>query len=301
MGRIAVSAKLITQDQLLEALRAQDHMGKTKRLGDILIELGYISQAQLEWLLRAQATLVERQHQAEAAAQQQTQVEQQKSFAESGSSTMPPGGTPARPAPGPAPASQPTPAAASSPTGERRLDRILAKAFQLHASDVHVHTGLPIQMRVAGRLLTASGAPLEPAQSESLILEILTESERAHFTAHNDLDFAYTLAGVGRFRGNVYRQRRGVDAVFRPIPLEPPTLDDLGLPRSLAKLTGYHQGLVLVTGPAGCGKSSTMAALINLINEDRADHIITVEDPIEFAHHSKTCVVNQRQVRKHTG
>jgi twitching motility protein PilT len=92
-----------------------------------------------------------------------------------------------------------------------------------------------------------------------------------------------------------------VDAVFRPIPLEPPTLEDLSLPSSLAKLTGYHQGLVLVTGPAGCGKSSTMAALINLINEDRPDHIITVEDPIEFAHRSKMCVVNQRQVRKHTG
>jgi twitching motility protein PilT len=155
-------------------------------------------------------------------------------------------------------------------------------------------------MRVSGRLLKSSGAPMEPAQAEALILEILTESERAHFTAHNDLDFAYNIAGVGRFRGNVYRQRRGVDAVFRPIPLAPPTLEELSLPSSLAKLTGYHQGLVLVTGPAGCGKSSTMAALINLINEDRPDHIITVEDPIEFAHRSKTCVVNQRQVRKHT-
>jgi twitching motility protein PilT len=303
MGRIAVSAKLITQDQLLEALRAQDHMGATKRLGDILLELGYISQAQLDWLLRAQATLIERQHQAEAEAQRQTQIEQQKSFAENASGPAAPGGSTSRPTVAVAPSSPTGPAQvrAQSPSGERMLDRVLTKAIQLHASDVHVHTGLPIQMRVGGRLLKSNGAPLEPGQSESLILEILTESERAHFTAHNDLDFAYTLAGVGRFRGNVYRQRRGIDAVFRPIPLEPPTLDDLGLPSSLAKLTGYHQGLVLVTGPAGCGKSSTMAALINLINEDRPDHIITVEDPIEFAHRSKTCVVNQRQVRKHTG
>ncbi len=300
MGRIAVSAKLITQAQLLEALAAQDHMGATKRLGDILLELGYISQAQLEWLLRAQTTLIERQHQAEAEAQRQAQIEQQKSFAENAPTAAPPGESAPRPAAPQAPAS-PAQARALSPAGERMLDRVLTKAIQLHASDVHVHTGLPIQMRVGGRLLKSNGAPLEPAQSESLILEILTESERAHFTAHNDLDFAYTLAGVGRFRGNVYRQRRGIDAVFRPIPLEPPTLDDLGLPSSLAKLTSYHQGLVLVTGPAGCGKSSTMAALINLINEDRPDHIITVEDPIEFAHRSKTCVVNQRQVRKHTG
>ena len=297
-GRIAVSAKLITQEQLLEALRAQDHMGKTKRLGDILLELGYISQAQLEWLLRAQATLVERQRQAEAEAQRQSQLEQQKSFPQSGSNAIPPSETLAKPTP--APAAPPAPAQATV-AAERKLDRVLTKAMQLHASDVHIHTGLPIQMRVGGRLLKANTPPLEPAQSESLILEILTESERAQFTDHNDLDFAYNIPGVGRFRGNVYRQRRGVDAVFRPIPLEPPTIDDLGLPSSLAKLTGYHQGLVLVTGPAGCGKSSTMAALINLINEDRPDHIITVEDPIEFTHRSKTCVVNQRQVRKHTG
>jgi len=271
-------------------------------LGDILLELGYISQAQLEWLVRAQATLVERQHQAEAETQRQTQVEQQKSFTQSGAIATPASEASARPTPA-APASPPVaaPAVQASPAGERKLDRILTKAMQLHASDVHIHTGLPIQMRVGGRLLKANSAPLEPAQSESLILEILTESERAHFTAHNDLDFAYNIAGVGRYRGNVYRQRRGVDAVFRPIPLEPPTLEDLSLPSSLAKLTGYHQGLVLVTGPAGCGKSSTMAALINLINEDRPDHIITVEDPIEFAHRSKMCVVNQRQVRKHTG
>jgi twitching motility protein PilT len=150
-------------------------------------------------------------------------------------------------------------------------------------------------------LIKANSPALEPAQSEALILEILAEDERAHFLAHNDLDFAYSIPGVGRFRGNVYRQRRGIDAVFRPIPLEPPTLEHLGMPSSLAKLTAFHQGLVLVTGPAGCGKSSTLAALINLINEDRPDHIITVEDPIEFVHQSKHCVVNQRQVRKHTG
>jgi twitching motility protein PilT len=193
---------------------------------------------------------------------------------------------------------------AASPTRPQgspaQLDQILTKAMQLHASDVHLHTGLPIQMRMSGRLLKSNGAPLEPAQSEALIMEILTESERAQFTAHNDLDFAYAIPGVGRFRGNVYRQRRGVDAILRPIPPEPPTLEQLGLPTSLARLTAFHQGLVLVTGPAGCGKSSTLAALINLINEERPDHIITVEDPVEFVHRSKSCVVNQRQVRKHT-
>jgi twitching motility protein PilT len=176
----------------------------------------------------------------------------------------------------------------------------LAQAVRLKASDVHVHSGAPIQMRVCGRLLPAKSPPLGPAEAERAIMEILDARQREHFMRHNDLDFAYTIPGVARFRGNAYRQQRGVDAVFRPVPTDPPTLEGLGLPRALARLTAYHQGMVLVTGPAGCGKSSTLAALVNLINEERRDHIITVEDPIEFLHPSKLCVVNQRQVVRHT-
>lgn len=324
LGRIAVSAKLISQEQLLEALHQQDHLGPSKRLGDILLELGYISRAQLDWLIRAQATLQERHRQAEVEEQRRAEAVRQESFTKSGSVAIPPAEpmrqivrpVPARPAPSepqkPAAVVAPSPQkpAAEAPAAAEatirtrapaQLDQILAKAMQLRASDVHLHAGLPIQMRISGRLLKSNSPPLEPARSEALIMEILTESERAEFTAHNDLDFAYSIAGVGRFRGNVFRQRRGIDAVFRPIPPEPPTLEDLGLPSSLAQLTAFHQGLVLVTGPAGCGKSSTLAALINLINEERPDHIITVEDPVEFVHTSKSCVVNQRQVRKHTG
>jgi twitching motility protein PilT len=321
LGRIAVSAKLISQEQLLEALRQQDHLGPSKRLGDILLELGYISRAQLDWLIRAQATLQERHRQAEAEEQRRAQAVRQESFTKSGSVAIPPTEPVraiVRPAPAPQPEQRqpPIPVAASAPKpaataaaaeatirsrAPAQLDQILAKAMQLRASDVHLHAGLPIQMRIGGRLLKSNSPPLEPARSEALVMEILSESERAEFTAHNDLDFAYAIAGVGRFRGNVFRQRRGIDAVFRPIPPEPPTLESLGLPSSLAQLTAFHQGLVLVTGPAGCGKSSTLAALINLINEERPDHIITVEDPVEFVHPSKSCVVNQRQVRKHTG
>jgi twitching motility protein PilT len=297
LGRIAVTARLITQDQLLEALQAQDHLGSTRRLGDILLELGYISQAQLDWLLQAQATMIERHRQAEAEAQRRALVEQERLLTDSGSLALPPDDRSIPAGVEEAPASPLQAATAFEP----ELHRILAAAMHMHASDLHIHAGLPIELRIAGRLLRCNMAPLEPGQAESLVLDILSPSEREHFAAHNDLDFAYVLPGVGRFRGNVYRQRRGIDAVFRPIPLEPPTLEDLGLPSTLARLTTFHQGLVLVTGPAGCGKSSTLAALINLINEDRPDHIITVEDPIEFAHVSKHCVVNQRQVRKHTG
>jgi twitching motility protein PilT len=307
LGRIAVSAKLITQDQLLEALRAQDHLGPTKRLGDLLLDLGYVSPAQLQWLLNAQQAYIQRQGQAEADAERSAGVDRQQSACADGTVAMPE--RQVRLAAAPATATSPAadsvpeqaPPAHAVPAAEPMLDRILAKAMQLHASDLHIHAGLPIQVRIGGRLRKANSAPLEPAQSESLILEILTPDDRAVFAAHNDLDFAYAIPGVGRFRGSVYRQRRGIDAVFRPIPPEPPTLEQLGLPSSLARLTSYHQGLVLLTGPAGCGKSSTLAALINLINEDRPDHIITVEDPIEFVHRSKNCVVNQRQVRKHTG
>src|SRR4029079_4772646 len=100
---------------------------------------------------------------------------------------------------------------------------------------------------------------------------------------------------------NVYRQQRGLDAVFRAIPVKPPSLAGLGMPESLARFANYHQGLVLLTGPAGCGKSSTLAAMIYLVNDSRRGHLITVEDPIELLHPSKLCVVNQRQVGRHTG
>jgi twitching motility protein PilT len=117
---------------------------------------------------------------------------------------------------------------------------------------------------------------------------------------HGQVDFAYTIPGVSRFRSNAYRQQRGVDVVFRAIPPTPPSLEGLGLPASLARFTDFHQGMVLITGPSGCGKSSTLAALINILNESRPDHIITIEDPIEVLHPSKRCVVNQRQVGRHT-
>src|SRR5229473_1729977 len=136
--------------------------------------------------------------------------------------------------------------------------------------------------------------------TEKILLEVLTAEQRKHFEENHDLDFAYSVSGVGRFRGNIYRQQRGIDGVFRPIPPSPPTLEELGLPQSLGRLTDFHQGLLLVTGPAGCGKSSTMAALVNLINEQRPDHVITVEDPIEYVHASKRAVINQRQVLTQT-
>lgn len=210
---------------------------------------------------------------------------------------------PAAPAPAPAPAASAP--AASAPAfkpheGPRMLDAILAHAVKLGASDVHVHSGAPIQARHNGILYPGKMSILDPASAQKMVTEVLTPDQFKQLTDRGEVDFAYTMPGVGRFRANAYRQRRGWDAVFRILPREPPTLASLGLPSVLERLTSFHQGLVLVTGPAGCGKSATLAALVNLINETRTDHILTVEDPIEIVHPSKKCLVNQRQVVRHT-
>ena len=149
-------------------------------------------------------------------------------------------------------------------------------------------------------MIEAEGQSADPTMAAAAIAEILSPTEREILERTGQVDLAYDAPGLGRFRANAYRQARGTDAVFRVIPPEPPTLESLGMPASLAKLADYHQGLVLVTGPAGCGKSATLAALVHQINASRRDHIITIEDPIEILHPSLSCVVNQRQVAKHT-
>jgi twitching motility protein PilT len=212
----------------------------------------------------------------------------------------------AAPAPAPAPAAVgPAPAAPPRPAFDletpRALDRLLEHALSVGASDLHVHSGAPLKIRVDGRMSDLAGDLLTARVAARMVDEILTPEQQAALRERGQVDFAYTLPGKGRFRSNAYRQQRGVDAVFRVIPHHPPSLGDLGLPTSLARLANHHQGMVLLTGPAGCGKSSTLAALLNIINEDRHDHIITIEDPIEYIHPSKKCVVNQRQVGPHTG
>jgi twitching motility protein PilT len=197
-------------------------------------------------------------------------------------------------------------AAAAAPwsggaAGKRQLDALLALAIERGASDVHLHSGAPIGLRLLGRLEDLDPQPLAPEVAARMIEEVLDDEQRAALARHGQIDFAHALPGRARFRGNAYRQQRGLDAVFRSIPSEPPTLHSLGLPESLARLADYHQGMVLITGPSGCGKSATMAALLSIINQTRTDHVITVEDPIEFLHPSLRAIVNQRQVGLHTG
>jgi twitching motility protein PilT len=169
------------------------------------------------------------------------------------------------------------------------------------ASDVHVHAGIPLRFRLHGAFVARDESPIPAERAEALVRAALTAEQLALLDERGQLDFALALPGIGRFRVNAFREQRGVDAVFRAVPAEPPTLEDLGLPASLAKFTNYHQGMVLITGPANCGKSSTLAALVRILNEERRDHILTIEDPIEYVHPSSRCVVNQRSVGPHTG
>jgi twitching motility protein PilT len=189
----------------------------------------------------------------------------------------------------------------AAPADVQRLHALLAEGVRRGASDVHLHATMPPMLRLHGTLAPLEGhAPLSPAETERLAQAALSDGQRTHFFAKHDLDFPYFARGLGRFRANAYRQQRGIDLVFRVIPLEVPSLKSLGLPESLAKLTSFHQGLILCTGPAGCGKSTTMAALLDIINRERSDHILTIEDPIEFIHPSRKCLVRQRQVVSHT-
>ena len=192
------------------------------------------------------------------------------------------------------------PSGVDAGAAHQRLETLMKNAVQVNASDLHIHSGSPIKLRVAGKFTDADDTILVPSEAEGILLASMDPDQRRRFEAQGELDYAYTMPEIGRFRANAYRHHRGVSGVFRLIPPRVPTLSDLGLPSSLAKLVNYHQGLVLVTGPAGCGKSSTLAAFVDILNEERRDHIISIEDPIEHLHPSKRCIVNQRQVNRHT-
>lgn len=179
------------------------------------------------------------------------------------------------------------------------LDAYLQEARNMGASDLHFQVGAAPFVRLHGEIVYLRHPVLTARDTEPRILEILDEVGRDVFERTNDHDLCY-VADHGRYRANVLRQRKGVDGVFRIIPEHIPTLEELHLPKIIQEFTKYRQGIVLLTGPAGCGKTSTMTALIDIINQTHRDHIVTVEDPIEFVIPSKNCNVNQRQVHRDT-
>jgi twitching motility protein PilT len=181
-----------------------------------------------------------------------------------------------------------------------RLDDLLRQMKQHGASDLHVTSGSAPYMRIHGDMVKLNYRNVTPETCQSLIFEILTEKQKEIFTEHWDLDLSYPLAGVGRFRVNVFMQRNGISSVFRLIPENIKTIEELDLPEQLNSLIDASEGLILVTGPTGSGKSTTLASLIHTINERKQSHIITIEDPIEFVHENRRCLISQRELASHT-
>jgi twitching motility protein PilT len=181
------------------------------------------------------------------------------------------------------------------------MEALLQEATSKGASDLHLSAGERPLLRLHGDLLRTEHAPLTPDDVRRLAHSIMTESQRAQLDAEHEVDFACELPGIGRFRVNVFVHSRGPGAVLRTIPTQIPSLESLGMPAVLKELCERERGLVLVTGPTGSGKSTTLAAMVDLINQTWDAHILTVEDPIEFVHPPKRCLVNQREVGPHTG
>jgi twitching motility protein PilT len=181
-----------------------------------------------------------------------------------------------------------------------QIDQFLRLLVQQKGSDLHLTVGSPPIMRLHGELTRIKFRDLSPTDMQALLHEIMTAPQKEEFERTNDIDFAYEVADVARFRVNVFRQRKGIGCVLRTIPSKVLSADELNLPDGVRRFCQLTKGLVLVTGPTGSGKSTTLAAMIDLINLTRPDHILTIEDPIEFVHPNKKGLVNQREIGNHT-
>jgi twitching motility protein PilT len=183
---------------------------------------------------------------------------------------------------------------------ETHIDDLLRHVVEKGASDLHVCVGVPPIIRVDGQLLPLNYERFGPMDTQRMVYDILSDEQIQRFEAQWELDFSYSLGRVARFRVNIYKDRGYVAAAFRLIPAKIPTIRDLMLPLVLEDLTRKPRGMILVTGPTGSGKSTTLAAMTNQINNERSCHIITIEDPIEYLHHHKYSVINQREVGQDT-
>ena len=180
------------------------------------------------------------------------------------------------------------------------LHQLLKTMCAEGASDLHITSGTPPQLRIDGKLYPMDLPPLTPTDTKQMCYSILTDTQKHRFEEENELDLSFGVKGLSRFRANVFVQRGTVAGAFRAIPYEIQTFEELGLPPIIKELTKKPSGLILVTGPTGSGKTTTLSAMIDQINRERHEHIITIEDPIEFVHPHKKCIVNQREIKSDT-
>lgn len=180
------------------------------------------------------------------------------------------------------------------------IENLLFLMKEQKASDLHLTAGLPPMLRIDGNLVPTQYGKLTPEMCQKLVYSVLTDKQKERFETTNELDVSFGVKDIGRIRMNVFRQRGTVAAALRAIPSQPPTFEELRLPKIVNQLVDLPRGLVLVTGPTGSGKTTTLASMINYINEHRNAHIITIEDPIEYLFHHKNCIINQREVGSDT-
>ncbi|HLG17583.1 MAG TPA: type IV pilus twitching motility protein PilT [Blastocatellia bacterium] len=183
---------------------------------------------------------------------------------------------------------------------EVALSDLLRKMIEMNGSDLHITTNSPPMVRVHGVLRPLDFPEMTPAETKQLAYSVLTDAQKHRFEETLELDFSFGIKGLSRFRANIFNQRGAVGAVFRSIPYEIRSFEELGLPHVIERLCEKPRGLILVTGPTGSGKSTTLAAMLDKVNRERHEHIITVEDPIEYLHAHKGCIVNQREVHSDT-
>ncbi|NUN13262.1 MAG: PilT/PilU family type 4a pilus ATPase [Myxococcales bacterium] len=180
------------------------------------------------------------------------------------------------------------------------IHKLLQTMVETKASDLHLTAGAPPCLRVNGDIYKVKSAPLQPADIQAIAYSVLSEKQKKTFEERNEIDLSFRWKGISRFRANFFRQRGSVAGALRQIPFEVKTLEDLGMPQAMTELIDKPRGLILVTGPTGSGKSTTLASFIDAINSKHRGHIITIEDPIEFLHSHKSCIVNQREVGSDT-